>query len=627
MDYKGLAQDIVKNVGGCDNIQMLSHCMTRLRFNLKDVTKANKGALENLDSVLGVVYAGGQYMIILGQHLIPTYNILIKDYQINSGGSVDENLDGDLFPKEPLTWKNLPSKLIGFISSSVTPMIPALIAGGMLKVALLLFITFIDKTFIASSTYLLLAAIADAPFYFMPIFVAYGAAVRLGGTPIYAMVAAAALLHGNFVTLVTAAKPIALFGMNVRLLSYGGSMLPALLVTIVAYYVEKYLNKIIPSIFKAIFVGMGTIFIAGSLAFLVLGPLGNTVGQGIAAIFMFLDSTVGPLAVGLLAAVLPWMVMAGMHTALSPFMPQLLVNPGYDAMLRPAFLMHNMAEGGAVLGVIARTKDKIKRSEYISIAVGCIVAGVTEPAIYGVNLKYKKPMYGVMAGGFAGGLVASLLGAKAYEMGYSNILALPIFGKTVLAAIFAIITTISVAAVVTFFLGVDLPAGDKSNQITEPVQNLVSDEAIVAITDGQLQSLESVNDPVFSQKIMGDGLAFRLHSDFIGSPINGELTTVFPTGHAFGVKGKNGIEILVHIGINTVELKGEGFDVLAKAGEEVRAGQPIIKINREFIDSKGYDTSTMMIVTNQNLSFDHLETIGHDVKQGDILIEQIKEEI
>ncbi|MGT2949086.1 glucose PTS transporter subunit IIA [Streptococcus devriesei] len=615
MDYKKLAQEIIADVGGAANVDILSHCMTRLRFNLKDALKADKKALEELDGVMGVVYAGGQYMVILGENLLPVYDAIVHGFDIKTGGAIAENLDGDLKQKEPLTWKNALNKTIGFISSSVTPMIPGLIAGGMLKVALLLVVTFISADYANSPSYQLLSAIADAPFYFMPIFVAYGAATKLGGTQIYAMAAAAALLHGNFTALVTAAKPISLFGLPVNLLSYGTTLLPALLIAIVAYYAEKLLNKIIPNIFKAVFVGMGTIFIAGSLGFLILGPLGNYVGRGIAALFMWLDGTVGALAVGLLAAALPWMVMAGMHTAITPFMPQLISNPGYDSMLRPAFLMHNMAEGGAVLGVTARTKDKIKRSEYLSIAIGCIVAGVTEPAIYGVNLKYKKPMYAVMAGGFAGGLVASFLGVRAYVMGYSNILSLPIFKETAWAAAISILVSIIVAAIVAFVLGIDSKDLEKA---TEPVKVQVADDAIVAVADGQLLALEDVADEVFSSKMMGDGVAITPESDFIVAPANGRLTTVFPTGHAFGLVRPDGVEILVHIGINTVELQGQGFDVLAKQGDLVRAGQPIVKVDRDTLMQKGYDLTTMIVVTD---SKDKQISLKHEgtVKSGTVL--------
>ena len=597
MDYKKLAADIVKNVGGVDNIKIVNHCMTRLRFSLVDVSKADKEALEDLNGVLGVVYAGEQYMVVLGQNLIPTYEAVVKDFNVSAGKNIDENLDNLDQKKEPLTWKNVGTKVIGFISASVTPLLPGLIAGGMLKVALLLIVSFINPHYASATSYLLLSAIADAPFYFMPIVVAYGAATKLGGTPVYAMVATAALLHGNFTTLVTAGKTATLFGLPVKMLSYGTTLLPALLIAIVAYYAEKFFNKIVPGIFRSVFVGMGTIFVAGSLGFLVLGPLGNMLGQGIASAFMFLNSTVGPLAVGLLAAVLPWMVMAGMHTALTPFMPQLLSNPGYDAILRPAFLIHNMAEGGANLGVAARTKNKEFRSECFSLAIGCIVAGVTEPAIYGVNLKYRRPMYGVMAGGFVGGFIASLLGAKAYVMGYSNVLALPIFQQTAMAMVIAIIAAIATSAIVTFILGIDQKQAPK---VTEPVQETHADDEIVAVSDGELVNLEDVNDDVFSQKMMGDGIALKLNNDFVCAPANGTLETVFPTGHAFGLLTNEGVEILIHIGLDTVQLKGEGFDVLVKQGEKVRAGQPIVRVDRDAIAKKGYDLTTMLIITNAN---------------------------
>lgn len=607
MDYKKLAADIVKNVGGVENIKIVNHCMTRLRFTLVDVSKADKEALEDLNGVLGVVYAGEQYMVVLGQNLIPTYEAVVKDFNVEAGKNVDENLDNLDKKKEPLTWKNVGTKVIGFISASVTPLLPGLIAGGMLKVALLLVVSFINPHYATATSYLLLSAIADAPFYFMPIVVAYGAATKLGGTPVYAMVATAALLHGNFTTLVTAGKAATLFGLPVKMLSYGTTLLPALLIAIVAYYAEKFFNKIVPGIFRSVFVGMGTIFVAGSLGFLVLGPLGNMLGQGIATAFMFLNSTVGPLAVGLLAAVLPWMVMAGMHTALTPFMPQLLSNPGYDAILRPAFLIHNMAEGGANLGVAARTKNKEFRSECFSLAIGCIVAGVTEPAIYGVNLKYRRPMYGVMAGGFVGGFIASLLGAKAYVMGYSNVLALPIFQQTAMAMVIAIIAAIATSAIVTFILGID---EKKAPKVTKPVQETYPDDEIVAVSDGELEKLEDVNDDVFSQKMMGDGVALKLDNDFVCAPANGTLETVFPTGHAFGLLTNEGVEVLIHIGLDTVQLKGEGFDVLVKQGEKVRAGQPIVRVNREAIEKKGYDLTTMLIITNANDKTINFKTSG-----------------
>lgn len=593
MDYEKLAKDIITNVGGPENIDVLSHCMTRLRFNLKDVSKVNKDALENLKGVVGTVYAGGQFMVIMGKDLLPVYEEITKNFDLETSSPTDENLDAK---KEPWTLKNAGNKIIGFVSAAVTPMVPGLIAGGMLKVVLILIVTFISPNFAKTTSYTLISAISDAPFYFMPIMVAYGAALKLGATPVYSMVATAALLHGEFIKLVADGKVIELFGLPVKPLSYGTTLLPALLISIVAFYAEKYLNKIVPGIFKSIFVGMGTVLISGSLGFLILGPLGNMLGQFIADAVMFLNSHVGPLALGLLAGFMPWLVMTGMHSALGPFLPQLIANPGFDPILRPAFFLHNMSEGGAVLGVALKTKDKEFRSECFSLAVGCILAGVSEPTIYGVNLKLKKPMYGVMAGGFVSGFLASILGVKAYVMGYSNILALPIFKETVTAMVVAVIIAILVSMSVTMYLYSD--------------EKKVSDHDVVAIADGNLIDLSEVNDEAFASGDLGQGIAMQLTSDTVCAPANGKLETMFPTGHAFGIVTNEGLELLVHIGIDTVQARGNGFEILVHQGEVVKAGQPIVKINRHKLEQEGYDLTTMLVVAGEKRPTFELKNSG-----------------
>lgn len=287
----------------------------------------------------------------------------------------------------------------------------------MLKV-LLLILNLCISGFSATTTYQLLSAVADAAFFFMPIFVAWGAAVKLGATPIYAMTGAAALLHANYTSMVAAGTPIDLLGIPVYAGPYSSSLVPALLIALAAYWFEKLWNKVIPGIFKSIFVGMLTISCTMILGYTILAPLGFYIGVYISQVFVFLSNTVGPIAVGVLAACLPWLVMCGMHTALIPFMTAAIADPGYDGVFRPAFVLHNMSEGGACLGVALRTKDKDLRAEAFSIGFGCIFAGVTEPAIYGINLPRKKPMIEVMAGGLAGGITAGLFGARAFEMGF-----------------------------------------------------------------------------------------------------------------------------------------------------------------------------------------------------------------
>ncbi len=449
IDAVSCAKEIVEKVGGAENVNSVAHCMTRARFILKDLKKADQEALKNINGVLGVVYAGGQLQVILGANLLPVFEEIQKQNYFSQGATIDENLDG---PKEK---KNFAKVALEYTQAAVTPLVPGLVAGGMLKVLIML-IPYVIPSFSGSNTATVLGWVANAPFYFMPIFVAYGAAKKLGGTEIYAMLVTAALLTPAFVSAVSEGTALTVFGLPIRGISYSGQLLPALLIPIAAYYIEKLMNKIIPGIFKSILVGSLTIMLTGTLAFVVLGPAGRYIGDYVSKVFLFLGDKVPVLGVGVLAACLPWLIMAGMHHAISPFMLQNIIVIGYDAVIRPAFVLHNMAEGGACLGVAFRTKDAEERSELISLAVGCIVAGVTEPAIYGCNLKYKKPMYGVMAGGAAGGVVAALLGAKAFAYGYSNLLAVaPMFLETTGAMFAGIAVCIVVAAIVTYVLGIE----------------------------------------------------------------------------------------------------------------------------------------------------------------------------
>lgn len=407
---------------------------------------------------------------------------------------------------------------------------------------------------------------------------------------------------------------------------YSSTLLPALLISVFAYYCEKILTKIIPGIIRTVFVGMCTMAITYVVGVTLLGPFGDMAGSYVVNIFLWASEHFGPVAIELLAACMPWLVMTGMHHAVTPFMVQAIADPGYDVFFRPAYLLHNMAEGGACLGVGLRAKDKAFKAECFSVAFGCIVAGVTEPAVYGINLRLKRPMIGVMAGAAAGGIVAGIMGAKAYVYGYSTILAIPIFQDTIMAIVTAIIVAIVVVAAVTFVLGFEEEAAEE--KIDEAVGSICDNEkekfgsvehsAIVAVADAETMELEKVKDEMFSQKMMGDGIAFNLKDNQIGAPIDGELTAVFPTGHAFGVRGKDGVEVLVHIGIDTVKLDGKGFKILAKQGRQICAGEPVIEVDLDVVKGEGYDLTTMLIVTNPNGRKIKFTSVG-DVKRGDII--------
>ncbi len=453
LDFDSLVDSIVEGVGGADNVQAVTHCMTRLRFILKDQGKADIEAIKQIKGVLGCVVAAGQTQVVLGANLIEAYNLVVSKYNFKEEAAVDDAADATADDDAPL-WKRLGNSLIAYISASVAPMLPALIAGGMMKVFLLL-ATLIWPEFAENSNYTLLSICANAPFYFMPILVAYGAAKKLGATESYAMVVAAAMIAPDFIAMVNADPqvPVSLIGINVVLKSYASSLLPALLLAWVAAKLEKLWNKVIPGILRSVFVGMLTVTCTYIATMLVLAPLGSFVGTYIVEFLMWLNATTGPFALVVLTAAAPFLIMVGVHTVFAAFMAELLTGVGYDPLFRPALILHNCAEGGACLGVALRTKDPEFRSECLSIAVGCILAGVSEPAIYGITLRLKKPMAGVCAGGAAGGLVAGILGAKAYMMGYSNVIALPIFQDTILAMVAGIVVAILVSAGVAFALG------------------------------------------------------------------------------------------------------------------------------------------------------------------------------
>ena len=448
VDFGKLASEITELAGGKENITSVFHCMTRLRMTVKNIDKADQEKISKLDGVLGVIYQGGQLQIVIGKDLLKVYDKVIE-LGYTDGGVVAEEPDDDM-PKKKLSTGQ---RIIGFISAAVQPMIPALIAGGMIKVFLLLF-TKIFTGFGDTTTYQLLSIVGNAPFYFMPITVAYGAAKKLGGTPMYSMMVAAALIAPEWTGIVTAAEPVTLFGINVALKGYGSSLLPALLLAILAYYVEKALNRIIPGVFKPIFVGTLTLVITYGASILVLAPIGQLAGVYVTNAIMFLYKIAGPVTIAVFTGLFPYLVMTGMHMTLGAPMVQLLAENGFDPIFRPGMLLSNMAEGGAALGIAVKAKDKEVKSEALSVAVGCIFAGVTEPAIYGFNLPLKKPMWAVSLGG-AIGVVAAILGAHNYEYGSSSLFALPIFEDTIIAMIIAIVVAIIASCVLTVVFGFD----------------------------------------------------------------------------------------------------------------------------------------------------------------------------
>lgn len=465
MDYKEIADQIIIAIGGQDNVKYVTHCVTRLRFVLKNKNLVNQDKINEIDGVLGSTFGAGQFQIIMGKNLSATFTQVVKNYNFEVAEIIDESLDEDIKEKDdsPI-WKRGIKNIFNFLSACVTPMIPGLTVAGLIKVFLVL-TSLVWPEIVDNQTYLVINGIVNTSFYFMPVFVAYGAAIRLGSTPIYSMIVACLLIHPDIIGMLSAEEPLKILGFTAYSASYASSFLPAILSTVAVANIEKLVNKYLPGMFKGIFVGGLTLVLASLLTLTVLGPIGFFAGEYFINFLVWMQSTIGPFALGALGGVLPFVIMSGMHTVFGPVMMQSIASLGYEGFLRPTQFVHNVAEGGACFGVALKTKNPELRSQAISSGVGAILAGVSEPAIYGINLRLKKPMYGVMAGGAVGGCIAGFFGVKAFAYGNPSILALPIYGETIIGVIIAIIAAFVVSSVVSYFSGFeDVPVKNKNFQ-------------------------------------------------------------------------------------------------------------------------------------------------------------------
>lgn len=460
IDYENLAARIMEHIGGVDNVKTVTHCVTRLRFYLKDREQADDEALKKLPGVLGVVYGNSQYQIILGEHLFTTFDCIVKNYPVETEAVIDENLDQELMSgKRKKNLMDYLERAITFMGQALTPFITVVYGAGMLRVVLSLASYFVPSV-TGSTTYQLFNFMSQAPFYFMPVLVAYGTARVLKSNPAFAIAVAAALLYPDFNAMMAAGEPVTMFGLPVHLGTYGNSLLPGIFSAILCAYLEKFFYRVVPGVLKSVFAPLCVFLIGFPVTVLVLGPAGSVVGSWIVTGIVYLQSHVGGFAPGIIAAVQPFLVMMGVNMLLVGPMTELLARVGFDNVFRPGWILHNIAEGGACFAVALRTKDKELRTAALSAGVGAFLSGVSEPALYGINLRLKKPMIGLVLGGFAGGAVAGILGAKAYTMGYSSVLGVVIFEDT-MAAIFA---GIVVAFAVSFLITLVLYDGKEKEQ-------------------------------------------------------------------------------------------------------------------------------------------------------------------
>lgn len=449
MNYETFGDEIVRLVGGVDNIIQLNHCITRLRFNLIDDTKADSEALKSLQGVFGVVNANHQYQVVVGGEVDPTYKMIMKKYDFEQGKvktlAVKE--------KEKFSLKNVWKGILDYMSGTMVQIIPLFIGCGLINVVLAIGNMFfgLDK---ASSTYLLINSIGNSVFYFLPLFAAIAAAKKLNCNPFLAVVSVTFLLHPSFIGLGTAASATTLFGIEFNALTYSGTLFPALLSTWILSKIEDPVYAFFPAICRSIFGPFVCIVIVTILNLYLLGPIGYFIGYYLVQFILLIQNMTGPFAVGFIGGIQSLLVMIGAHTLLAPTMVSLFAEIGFDSFIRPAFVACNFAGVGATLAVALMTKNK----QFKGVSFGATLTsflGTSEPALYGVLLPLKKPFLATMIGGFVGGTLAGLLGCKAYAMAKNGIWALMVFQDTIVQISIVAVVSFAVAFLLTWLLKFD----------------------------------------------------------------------------------------------------------------------------------------------------------------------------
>ena len=609
MDYKALAVEIIRLIGGTDNIRQLTHCATRLRFEFYDKSKADAKKIESLPGVISVVDKGGQFQIVIGNEVQTVFQAIRSEMKDAPDDQSHEENDGE----KP----GIINRIISVISTTFTPVIPALIGGGMIKAVLSILVLF-NLVNESSSTYTIITFISDAPFYFMPVLLAYGAAMKFKCSPIMAMTMACALLHPTWSGIVTAGEAVTFFGIPVVLVDYASSVIPIILSVWIMSYVEKFAEKYSPSVIKFFLKPLITMFISIPIALLIVGPLGNLLNDIVQAGADFLNAHVSWLIPMLMGAFQPFLTLTGTAWAMTPIATSQISALGYEVVNGPGMLASNIAQGGATLAVAVKAKDK-ELKQLASSSGFTAVMGITEPCLYGVLLKLKRPFVASMIGGATGGIYAGISGLVRYSFVSPGLTAIPAFiGENPMNVVHAVITIIiSFAAgfIAAWILGFkeDTPSGsDTASQTNPPLpeahntaeagnasaENKPADELLVSPVTGRAASLSEVSDDVFSQEILGKGAAIFPSEGKVYAPADGTITVFFDTGHAIGMQTENGAEILIHVGIDTVNLQGKYFSPKAKIGDQVKAGDLLLEFDLEAIRKEGYDTVVPVIVTN-----------------------------
>ncbi|HIY92326.1 beta-glucoside-specific PTS transporter subunit IIABC [Companilactobacillus sp. HBUAS56275] len=600
MKNEELADAIVKNVGGTENIESLIHCVTRLRFVLKDESRAQDKTIEDLDGVISVVKSGGQYQVVIGNKVGTIYDAIMDKYQINS-----HDIDSEEKESTDQKKQNLFNRFVHMIIEIVGPMIGVIATAGILKgfTALLTSIHVISNT---SSTYTILYAISDAMFYFLPVLVGFSAAKHFKANQYIGAGLGLALCYPTLVQAYSAGKSMSFFGIPVILANYTSSLFPVIFAVWLMAIAERYLKKHVADSIKSIVVPF-LAFLVGIIPTLIIaGPILTYISQLLSKIVLGIYNFAPIVAGVILGAFWQVIVIFGLHYAFIPVLMNNITTLHYDP-INAILTVTVFAQMGGALGVWLKSKQNKTKNIAGAAAVSAFL-GVTEPAIYGISLKFKRVFAMTFIGGGIGGAIMTLMNAKMYSFGANGIFSGPLYinpkgiDNSLWAFIIADAVSLVVTTVLTYLFGYkDTINEDETDKDKSKAQTgiILNNQNIDSPLDGQIIALTDVNDQVFSSGAMGTGFAVIPNNDSkIYAPFNGSVVTVFETKHALGLISDKGVEMLIHMGINTVELKGKPFDIKVKTGDTVKKGQLLAEVDWQDIKDKKYDPTTMVVITN-----------------------------
>lgn len=593
-DYSQSAEKLVIALGGKSNVTRMFHCMTRLRFYVKNRKLVNEADIKKLPEISGVNWYQDQFQVIAGNEVNELYDALAQ-----KGLPTDE---GSTAPVSNAN-KSIGSRIVDSITGCMTPMIPALTAAGMIKVVLTLLTTFhlVSDT---SSTYQVINFIGDAAFYFMPFLIAANAAKVFNVNQSLALIIAGVFQHPNFTAMMESGDPIDFFSIPVTPMTYCYSVIPVILMVWIMSYIVKLVDRITPRIVKLILHPTLTILISAPIAIIIVGPLGGIIGDALAVAIEFLSAKLGFLIVGILAAAFPFIVMTGMHHALTPIGLNAIATGGSDALIFVSQVCSNVAQGGAALAVAVRSKNQNMKQLASASGISALM-GITEPALYGVTLKLKRPVVAAAIAAGIGGIVGGLLQVSLY-IAQNCLLAIPAFigekGITnLLYGVIMILVSFVGAFVLTCVFGFEDEPEEEAAPAETPAEEkkpLVEKIQIQSPVTGTVQEITEVPDATFSDKILGDGIAVIPTEGKVYAPADGTVVSITDTKHGIMFKTSQGVELLIHIGLDTVNLKGQHYTAHVTDGTAVKAGDLLVEFDLDAIKGKGYNPVTPVVVTN-----------------------------